>query len=287
MSCKLCPRECGADRRTAFGYCNSPESAVVARAALHFWEEPCISGKRGSGAIFFSGCSMRCVFCQNSRISRKRAGREVSPKELAEIMRRLEGEGAHNINFVNPTHYVRPIISALEIYRPNIPVVYNTGGYDKEQTIDALNGICDIYLPDYKYADSSLAKMLSDAEDYPETAHKAISRMIAQTGKPRYDADGMMIKGTIIRHLILPGHIMNSLAVLRRISQLPEVPVSIMAQYTPYNELEQFPELNRRITQAEFNRVEQYAFKLGIDGFIQSIKSADACYIPDFDVREI
>ena len=283
MICRLCPRKCGVDRKKELGYCRSPYDPVLARAALHFWEEPCISGKNGSGTIFFSGCSMRCVFCQNSSISRKAEGKTVTPKELCEIMRRLEDLGAHNINLVNPTHYLHSIIDAVNMYKPKIPIIYNSGGYERISAIKALDGICDVYLPDYKYAESDIAKKFSDAPDYPEVAHEAIGEMIKQTGNPVYDDDQMIKKGTIIRHLILPGHVMNSIKVLKRISALPKTPVSIMAQYTPYNDLSRFPELNRKITKEELDRVERYVEKLGLDGYIQSRKSASEKFIPDFD----
>lgn len=283
MNCRQCPRSCGVDRSNALGYCRAPQQPVIARAALHYWEEPCISGKEGSGAIFFSGCVMRCVFCQNSSISRNATGKTVSAKDLAEIMRRLEGEGANNINFVNPTHYVHAIISALEIYRPNIPIVYNSGGYESKETIRSLKGICDVYLPDYKYADDDLAMKFSNVRDYSTVAHEAISEMITQTGEPKYDKRGIILKGTIIRHLILPSHVINSIKVLKQIAKLPKTPVSIMAQYTPYNDLSSFPEIDRKLTQKELDRVINFANKLGIEGYIQSLESASSEFIPDFD----
>lgn len=256
----------------------------MARAALHFWEEPCISGKNGSGTIFFCGCSLRCVFCQNSDISRDASkGRRLSARELADTMKMLEEQGAHNINLVNPTHYAEAILSACELYRPKVPIVYNTGGYDSVDTLKRLEGLVDIYLPDYKYADAELAARLSGAKDLPERTHAAITEMIRQTGPAEYDGQGMMLKGTLIRHLILPGHVMNSIAVLKRIAELPRTPVSIMAQFTPKNDLSDFPELQRKLTQGELDRAARFAEKKGIEGYIQSLESADEAYIPAFD----
>ena len=284
MRCSICPRACGADRSDKTGFCRCPKEPVVARAALHFWEEPCISGKNGSGAIFFCGCSLRCVFCQNSDISRDASsGKRISTGELALIMKRLEEQGAHNINFVNPTHYADAIISTCKIYRPKIPIVYNSGGYDSVETLKKLEGIVDIYLPDYKYADNALAKRFSGADDLPEITHKAIAEMIRQTGPAQYDENGMMTRGALIRHLILPGHVMNSIAVLKRIGQLESTPVSIMAQYTPKNDLSEFPELQRKLTQEELDRVTRFVERHGIEGYIQSLESAGEGYIPAFD----
>lgn len=272
------------NRKTFLGFCKSPNTAMVSRAALHFWEEPCISGKRGSGTIFFNGCTLRCVFCQNSEISRDCLNATpFDARGLADVIKSLEDKGAHNINFVNPTHYTNAIIEALELYKPSIPIVWNTGGYERTETIDKLEGIVDVYLPDYKYADSELARRYSGAEDYPIVAENAIKRMIEQIGSPVFDAQGMMKKGVIIRHLILPGNVMNTLNVLKNILKLPKTMISIMAQYTPCNDLTDFPELNRKLTSSELERVYKFLEKNSIEGYIQSLESADTCFIPDFN----
>ena len=205
--CTLCPRQCRAERtetQNKGGYCGMPASPVLARAALHYGEEPCISGTRGSGTVFFSGCSLGCVFCQNESISHKRQGKAVTPQRLADIFRELEQAGAHNINLVNPTHYAISIHKAVELYRPNIPIVYNTSGYERVETLKGLEGLVDIYLPDCKYVDSALSASLSGAADYFNFASAAIREMVRQTGPVLLDGDGMMQKGTIVRHLVLP-----------------------------------------------------------------------------------
>ena len=207
MTCTLCPRNCGAERTatTGKGVCGVGLLPRIARAALHMWEEPCISGTRGSGAIFFSGCNLQCAFCQNEVISHGGQGETVSVERLAEIFRELENQGAHNINLVTATHFVPAVIAALDLYRPNIPIVYNCGGYESIETLRMLEGYVDVYLPDFKYIDSAMAKLLSGAPDYPEVAQAAIAEMRRQTGPAVYDEDGMMLRGTQIRHLVLPG----------------------------------------------------------------------------------
>lgn len=264
--------------------------AAVARAALHFWEEPCISGTRGSGTVFFTGCSLKCVFCQNYQISTKHeVGITVSVKELGDIFDRLVAQGAHNINLVNPTHFALPIAEALRLRRPFLPVVYNSGGYENPDTLEMLDGLIDIYLPDLKYADDELAKRLSGASDYVETAKAAVLEMARQTGPAQYDEEGIMTRGTIVRHLILPGHTKNSIAVLDWLSEhLPEgVPVSLMAQYIPCGRAAEFPEINRPITKREYEKVQQHLFDLGLDGFIQERTSASSKFIPPFDLEGV
>lgn len=290
--CTLCPRRCGAKRSSLSGNgrCGVGADAVVARAALHFWEEPCISGTRGSGAVFFTGCPLGCIFCQNYAISRKKQiGKTVSPDRLAQIFENLTAQGAHNINLVTPTHFVPAILEALSIHRPTVPVVYNCGGYESLETLKLLEGHVDIYLPDFKYAEGSLAAELSDAPDYPETAEIAIREMIRQTGPAEYDADGIMTHGTIVRHLILPGHTKNSIAVLDWLAQnLPEgVPVSLMAQYVPCGRAAEFPPLDRRITKREYEKVQDHLFSLGLDGYVQERESASKSYIPPFDLSGV
>ena len=285
MYCKACPRSCNIDRENKRGFCKSPIYPVICRAALHFWEEPCISGKNGSGTIFFKGCSLRCAFCQNYEISRDGEGKICSPERLAEIMRELVLQGAHNINLVNPTHFTYAIKETLKIYKPPVPVVYNSGGYDSVSSLKSLEGLIDVYLPDYKYADEKLSSELSGARDYPAAANEAIREMIRQTGEAVFDEDGMMKRGTLIRHLILPGHVMNTLAVLRKIAELENPIVSIMAQYTPVTKVEGHPELSRKITSAELLRVKKYVEKLNLSGYIQERESADEGYIPKFNVK--
>ncbi len=264
--------------------------AVVARAALHFWEEPCISGTRGSGAVFFTGCPLGCVYCQNYSISAEKAvGKRVSPQELSEIFRHLEEQGAHNINLVTPTHFVPAILEALSIRKPSVPIVYNCGGYETVETLKLLEGIVDIYLPDFKYIDPTLGEALSDAPDYPETAKAAILEMFRQTGPAVSDEAGLLQRGTVVRHLILPGHTKNSVAVLEWLAEnLPEgVPVSLMAQYVPCGKAAEHPPLDRRITKREYEKVQSRLFELGLDGYIQERTSARSEYIPPFDLSGV
>ncbi|HEX2985764.1 MAG TPA: radical SAM protein [Caproiciproducens sp.] len=290
--CTLCPRKCGAVRepRSGGGFCGMGADPVVARAALHFWEEPCISGTRGSGTVFFTGCSLKCVFCQNYQISTERAvGKTVTVQELAAIFDRLVYQGAHNINLVNPTHFALPIAETLRLHRPPVPVVYNSGGYESAETLRMMDGLVDIYLPDLKYVDGSLAEKYSGAPDYVETAKEAILEMVRQTGPAQYDENGMMLRGTIVRHLILPGHTRNSIGVLDWLgANLPEgVPVSLMAQYTPCGRAQEFPEINRMITKREYEKVQQRLFDLNLDGFVQDRTSAGRKFIPPFNLEGV
>ena len=291
MICRLCPRECGAERSlgSGKGYCRQGTLPKVARIAPHYWEEPCISGERGSGAVFFSGCVMSCVFCQNAKISTGGYGKIISVKELSEHIRRLEDMGVHNINLVSPTPYIESIIECFEMYKPKIPIVYNTGGYEKVETLKRLEGIVDIYLPDMKYARGDVAKKYSYAENYPEIALKAISEMVRQTGKPEFDTDGMMKKGVIVRHLILPQNTKNSIMVLDLLKENfgDEILVSLMAQYTPLGNAEKFPEINRKITSREYAKVLEYFEETGLDGFVQELSSAKKDYVPEFDISLI
>lgn len=290
MICTLCPRNCGAERapERGTGVCRMGTLPKIARAALHRWEEPCISGTRGSGAVFFSGCGLRCVFCQNESISQRGEGKIVTPKRLSEIFRELEAQGAHNINLVTAAHFVPAVLDALALYRPNIPIVYNSSGYESVETLRMLEGAVDIYLPDYKYIDPNMAAMLSGARDYPDTAHAAIDEMVRQTGAPVYDQDGMMTRGMIVRHLVLPGHLGNTFRALRFIkNELPEgTPVSLMAQYTPCVQTP-YHELNRKLSKLEYDTVVNEMIKLGLDGFVQELESADEGFIPPFEKLEI
>ena len=293
-ACCVCPRRCGAARgKTGDGICRSGAEIRVARAALHFWEEPPISGERGSGAVFFTGCPLRCLFCQNGEISAgENLGKAFSPEELNGLFLSLEEQGAHNINLVTPTHFAPGIRKALLLRRPEVPVVYNTSGYERVETLRTLEGLVQIYLPDFKYAESGLAGELSAAPDYPETALAAIGEMVRQTGAPVYDENGMMRSGVLIRHMILPGHTRNSIAVLRLIREnFPGIPVSLMAQYTPIKRRlldascvigAELPELFRPITARELRKVQEELFSLGLDGFVQSRSAKGTEYVPDF-----
>lgn len=285
--CQLCPRMCGAkrDRLRGEGFCGCGTEPVISRAALHMWEEPVISGSAGSGTIFFSGCCLGCVFCQNYSISSALRGRAVTPEGLVEIMRELEKQGAHNISFVTGTHYASAIIRALEIYRPRIPTVWNSGGYERIETLRALAKYIDIWLPDYKFALSDAAARYASAPDYPTVAMRAIQCMCESAGSSVIE-EGIMKRGVIVRHLVLPRNVRNSVAVLRRIrSELPRgTLVSIMSQYTPAGNLLSYPELERRLTPAEYEKVLDTADILGLNGFRQELSSAAEEYVPEFDL---
>ncbi len=289
MICNQCPRKCNVDRTRTVGYCKSPEEFRLSRAALHFWEEPCISGKNGSGAVFFSGCNLGCLFCQNYEISHENKGMTVSDDGLIKIFENLIEQGANNINLVNPTHYAERLARVLKKHKPSVPVVYNSSGYESVQTLKMLDGLVDIYLPDFKYIRSDKALKYSRAEDYPEVAMRALEEMYRQRGKMEFDENGIMKKGMIIRHLILPSNTNSSLKILDFINgNFPNAYVSLMAQYTPCNDLSAVPELNRKITDREYNKVIDYALNLGMDKiFIQSRESADEKFIPDFDFTGI
>ena len=290
MICHLCPRSCGALRTPdrGLGLCRMPESPILARAALHMWEEPPISGTRGSGTIFFSGCSLGCVFCQNEKISHRDFGKAVSLERLAGICDELLAQGAHNINFVNPTHYAHVVKSLLDRHPLPAPVVYNTGGYDKVETLQGLDGLVDIYLPDLKYLDSETARRYSGAADYPAVAAAAIREMVRQTGPCQFDGDGLLTRGVIIRHLILPGQLPQAKAVMDWVAREFEpgtVLFSLMSQYTPWGELEpRFPELSRRLRPGEMRAANEYMGNLGLAGFIQERTSAKEEYTPPFDL---
>ena len=290
--CTLCPRCCGArrDETSGGGFCRMGTTPVVARAALHFWEEPCISGTHGSGAVFFTGCSLGCVYCQNYAISAERkTGRAVTPAELADIFQRLVEQGAHNINLVTPTHFVPSVAQALSLRKLPVPVVYNCGGYESVAALRMLEGLVDIYLPDFKYADGALAARLSAAPEYPESARAAMLEMFRQTGPAVYGEDGLMKRGTLVRHMILPGHTRNSIAVLSLLARLfpAGVPVSLMAQYVPCGRAAEYPEINRRITGREYDKVQNFLFSLHLDGYVQERESARRAYIPPFNLEGV
>ena len=283
-ACNLCPHRCGVDRETRRGFCGMGTAPRIARAALHFWEEPCISGARGSGAVFFSGCTLRCAYCQNHAISHEGQGRDISVQRLADIFRELEDQGAHNINLVTGTQFAPAILEALNLSRPAVPIVWNTGGYETLETLRLLEGAVDIYLPDLKHVSPRLAKLCANAPDYFDIASTAILEMCRQTGEPVYDADGMMQKGVIVRHLILPGCTGDSIRALDFIAErLPQgTPVSLMRQYTPEPWC-QVPGLDRRVTDAEYARVLAHFEALGLTGYTQEKEAADGAFTPPFD----
>lgn len=266
-----------------------PYNAVIARAALHFWEEPVISGKNGSGAIFFSGCSMRCMYCQNREISHKKFGKTVSKDDFINIVKSLENQGAENINLVNPTHFIPFIREALNEYKPSIPIVYNTGGYDCVESLKSLEGLIDIYLPDIKYFDSDVSKKYSDCSNYFEYASEAVLEMHRQIKENVFE-NGIMKRGLIIRHLVLPKNTDQSVKILDWIDEnLPkETYISLMSQYTPCNRTYEYKELNRRIVSAEYSKVIKEFHRHGfINGFMQDINSADVEFIPKFDLTGV
>lgn len=288
MICSICPRHCNIDREKTPGYCQSKDSFKVARAALHFWEEPCISGKNGSGTVFFSGCNLRCVFCQNYEISRENKGVEISDSRLTEIFEDLISQGAENINLVNPTHYSHRIAEVLRKWKSPVPIVYNTSGYEETDTLKELDGLIDIYLPDLKYIRPNKALRYSKAEDYFEKASKAILEMRRQV-KDQFDENGMMNSGMIVRHLILPQNTNSSIEIINWLNDnLPDTYLSLMAQYIPCGQLDSFGEINRKITKREYEKVVNHALNLNMDKvFIQDIKSADTKFIPAFDFTGI
>ncbi len=292
--CRLCPRECGADRvHGEPGYCGMPMELYVARAALHYWEEPCISGAKGSGAVFFSGCTLRCVFCQNYEIAAGTAGKKISPGRLAEIFLELQEQGANNINLVTAGHFLPLVVSALVRAKNeglSIPVVYNTGGYEKADMLRHLEGLVDIWLPDYKYESSKLAEQYSQAADYPERAKEALFEMVRQAGKPVYDSRGMMLRGVIVRHLVLPGCVYDSKDVLDYLHDTwgRQIWVSILNQYTPLSHMKAYPGLNRRVTEAEYDEVVGYACFLGMQQvYIQEGDCVGESFIPAFDYNGV
>lgn len=284
MICSICPRHCNIDRRAAVGYCRSSDQFKVARAALHYWEEPCISGENGSGTVFFSGCNLRCAFCQNYEISRDNKGVEINDDRLIEIFENLISQGANNINLVNPTHYAHKIAAVLTKWKSPVPIVYNSGGYEEVETLRMLDGLVDIYLPDLKYIRNDKAVRYSKAENYFEKASDAIVEMRRQV-TDEFDENGIMKSGLIVRHLILPQNTNSSIEIIKWIKKkLPDTYISLMAQYTPYGDLSHLPEINRKITQREYDKVVDFALSLGCEKiFLQERSSASEKFIPDFD----
>lgn len=289
MVCSLCPRKCGVDREISHGYCGAGSRAKVARAELHMWEEPCISGKNGSGTVFFSGCNLRCVYCQNYEISRQNngAGKEISDKKLLEVFLRLQEQHANNINLVTPTPYVPNIINALDMVKDklHIPTVYNCGGYESVETLKMLDGYIDIYMPDFKYCDSETAKKYSEAPDYPEKVTKALEEMHRQTKGLEWNGD-LLKKGLIVRHLVLPHQRKQSMKILDILKETvpqKDMLLSLMSQFTPTPECKNYPEIDRRITTFEYNSVCDYARKLDFNGYFQERESAQSAYIPQWN----
>ncbi len=294
--CLLCPRKCGVNRCHQTGFCGFGAGITAARAALHHWEEPCISGCNGSGTVFFSGCTLRCCFCQNYQISQQSYGKEITPSQLADIFLRLQEQGAHNINLVTATHFLPWILPALDLvrHRLQIPVVYNCGGYERVETVMALKDYVDIWLPDLKYYSSELSARYSRASDYFETASQAICQMTEQTGEPVFHLHPgtdlpIMDRGVIIRHMVLPNHKEDSIQLLHWIAdnlKKGTYYISLMSQYTPFYQSQEYPELNRRITSYEYRKVVDTALELGLEqGFMQEKSSAKEEYTPSFDLE--
>lgn len=288
--CRQCPKNCGIDRAKTRGFCNSPEEFLVARVGLHPWEEPVLTGARGAGTIFFSGCNLRCVYCQNRAISRGGQGTPMDAAKLKETMLALQDEGCACIDLVTPTHYTHALAAILRDVRPQlcVPVVWNSGGYESVASLQELDGLVDIYLPDCKYFDDKLAKSLSNAPDYFSVFCDALAEMLRQTGKPTYAADGSLTRGVIVRHLILPSHRDDSIAILRTLAErfgTSSFLLSLMNQYTPDFAADATdPALHRRLTTFEYESVRALAAELGFDGFSQSRSAANAQYTPDFKV---
>lgn len=297
MKCDLCPRKCLVDRKKGEkGICGQTENLKVARAALHFWEEPCISGDAGSGAVFFSGCPLHCVFCQNENIANGTVGKEISLERLVDIFLELQEKRANNINLVTPGHFVPQIVKALDQARKEgltLPVVYNTSSYETVDTIKMLEGYVDIYLPDFKYMSPGLSKKYSHAPDYAEVAKAVIAEMVRQTGKAVFvngDEDNLILRGTIVRHLTLPGCMEDSMQILKYLHETygDTIYISIMNQFTPLSNLEKYPELNRKITDEEYETLVDYAIDIGIEnGFVQEGDTAEESFIPAFDCEGV
>ena len=285
--CTLCPRKCCVDRSLSHGFCKQSDEIKIARADLHHWEEPCISGTKGSGTVFFSGCTLKCCFCQNYEISQNNKGYNVSVNELADIFLELQSKGAHNINLVSPTPHIPKVIEALDLVKDKliVPVVYNCSGYENVETIKMLNSYVDVYLPDIKYFSDEYAFKYSACKNYFDTALSAIKEMVLQTGSPTFDDDGQIISGVIVRHLVLPSLRHDSIRIIEELSKVfkpGEILLSLMSQYVPMHNSFDFKELSRRISTFEYNSVLDFACSSGFDGFSQRRESATDEYIPEF-----
>ena len=289
MNCTLCPRRCGAlrDETAGQGFCRLPETMRIARIQPHLWEEPPISGTRGTGAVFFSGCTLRCAYCQNADISHRNLGREFTPAQLAESLRRLVDAGMHSISFITATPYVEKILETLAIYRPPVPLVWNTSGYETIETLRKLEGVIDIYLPDLKHFSPAMGKLCAQAGDYFQVTSAAIAEMCRQTGPAVYDETGLMRRGVIVRHLILPGLTSESIALLNWVKEnLPQgTPLSLMRQYVPCNDVA-IKGLDRPITSREYHRVRDHMQAIGLPGFQQEAASASTDFVPLFNQDE-
>lgn len=293
-SCTLCPRKCSAARFSGKkGFCHADAEIKVARAALHMWEEPCISGTAGSGTVFFAGCSLGCIFCQNRAISRGQSGKNISVERLSEIFLELQEQKANNINLVTAGHYVPQVCSALELAKTaglHIPVVYNSSGYELPETLRRLEGLVDIYLPDFKYLDAELARQYSNAADYPKHAKAAIAEMVRQQPKPLFEEQGLMTKGVIVRHLLLPGHVREAKQVVQYLYETykNQIYISMMNQYTPVEAVAEDKLLKRRVTKREYERLLDFAAELGVtQGFYQEGNTAMESFIPQFDCEGV
>lgn len=293
-NCTLCPRFCKINRnKNELGFCKIGKDLFVARAALHYWEEPIISGEKGSGTVFFSGCNLKCVFCQNYKISNNNFGKRISINRLSEIFLELQEQGANNINLVTPTHFVSQIIEALKIAKKNglfIPIVYNSSGYENVDTIKLLQGYIDIYLPDFKYFDNKYALKYSKCNNYFEHASSAIDEMIKQVGKPQFNEKGILIKGVIVRHMLLPGLLEDSKKIIHYLVDKynNDIFISIMNQYTPTNNLDKYNEINRTVSNTEYEALIDYAMDLGIqNGFMQEGETQKTSFIPEFDTTGV
>lgn len=286
--CALCPRNCRADRQRSRGYCGVGAEIRIARAAPHYWEEPCISGERGTGAVFFSGCCLRCGFCQNWEISNDCGGVDITPSRLRQLIDNLTENDVHSISLITGSHFIPQIAEALEQPLP-VPVVFNCGGYESVASLKMLEGKVQIYLPDMKFSDPALADMICGTGDYPDAARSALMEMYQQVGDYKLSDNGLMERGMIVRHLVLPGHVDNSLGVLKWFTEaFPKgsVMLSLMSQYTPYGRLRDTPPFNRRLREDEYARVTDYMYKLGIgDGYMQELDSSGEEYIPEFNVN--
>lgn len=286
MKCNLCPRGCNVDRAKETGHCGATDEILLARASVHLWEEPPISGTDGSGTVFFSGCNLGCVYCQNYEISHMVKGKAVSEERLGEIFRELENKGVHNINLVNPTHYAHKIRQLLMSEKPSVPVVYNSSGYERVSTLKSLEGLVDIYLPDLKYISSDRSEKYSDAADYFDFASRAVIEMKRQCSENIFDSDGIMQKGMIIRHLVLPQNTNQSIKILEWIKDNlgTDTLISLMSQYTPHGQADKYKELTRKITAREYEKVVSAAEEMGFTTiFTQDYASASENFIPDFD----
>ncbi len=285
MICRVCPRNCGVDRSEVTGFCSCDAHLRVSRAVRHFWEEPCISGKSGSGAVFFSGCNLKCIYCQNFKISNSCVGKALTEKEFQNLILNISKSGVHNINLVTPSHFTSEIVSALSEIKSElgVPIVWNSSGYERPESIRALRGIVDVFLCDVKYFSSALSSEYSSAPDYFPVAMSALDEMLSNVGSPQFDTDGMMKKGVIVRHLVLPGGKSDSIAVLDALAPMKDrILLSLMYQYTPTPNVAEHKYLSRRTTSLEYDRVLKHADALGFEGYIQDKTSAKSEYTPDF-----